>query len=454
MNDRRALAKLLDFIQNTQWETMDEGLRNQAKKCFLDLASVLCCGAKNNSAKKIAAYVEQNFPAGEVTIFATGRKTNLIGGAMANGMAANALDLDDGYSLLRGHPGSGFFGALLSAAEYSNCTYGQLLSAIVVAYETGIRQGYSIRDYFNWDHSTGSYSAFATAAGVGKLLNLDRNQMEMALSIADFIAPVNPAKRSCYVPSMNKDGIYYGQHAGMQAVMMALSGITGRNAIILDEKYVPYIDTLGKKYYMFDLYIKFYSCCRWAHSPINAISDLMDKHGFSSDDVEKVDVYTFGNAGTLYRCAPTCEDEAQYNIIYPLAAQLIFGNCGPLESSTDKMLDPRIKKMVERIEFHQFSEYDKVFPGKRLSHVEIRLKSGEILTSQPYEPKGDNNSEVGIQDLTDKAHSINELYATKDMVDKFIDAVLNTKESEPFSNVLDSIKTLAITNIHPEIKFI
>lgn len=454
MNDRRALVKLLHFIQDTRWEIMDNELRDQAKKCFLDLASVLCCGAKNNSSQAMASYVESNFPIGDVTILATGKKTNLIGGAMANGMSANALDLDDGYSLLRGHPGSGFFGALISAAEYADCTYGQLLAAIVVAYETGIRQGYAIRDYFTWDHSTGSYSAFAAAAGVGKLLQLDNDQMEMALSIADFIAPVNPAKRSCYVPSMNKDGIYYGQHAGTQAVMMAKSGITGRNAIILDDKYIPYIDTLGKKYYMYDLYIKFYSCCRWAHSPICAISGLMKQYHFTSEEVDKVDVYTFGNAGTLYRYAPTCEDEAQYNIIYPLAAQLIFGNCGPLESSTTKMLDSRVPEIVKRIEFHQYPEYDKVFPGKRLSHVRITMKSGEVYESLPYEPKGDHNAEVSIQDLIMKAHEINELYAPKEHVDRFVDSVMNTDASAPFSEVLEPIKTLAKTNVHPEIMFV
>ncbi len=454
MNDRHALGKLLDFIQDTHWNTISKEVQDQSKKCFLDLVAVLCCGAKNNSAKKAAAYVEANYPTGEVTIYSTGKKTNLIGAALANGMSANALDLDDGFSLLRGHPGSGFFGALLSAAEASNCTYGELLAAIVVAYETGIRQGFAIRDYFSWDHSSGSYSAFATAASVGKLLGLDRHELEMALCIADFIAPVNPAKRSCYVPSMNKDGIYWGQHAGTQAVMMAKSGITGQNAIILDEKYVPYIGTLGDKFYMFDVYIKFYSCCRWAHSPIGAISDMMKLYGFTSEDVKKVDVYTFGNAGTLYRCAPTCEDEAQYNIFYPLAAQLIFGDCGPIESSTTRMLDPRVKPMVERIEFHREPEYDKAFPGKRLSRVEIKLKDGKVLKSKPYEPKGDYNADVSILDVAEKAHKFNELYAPKEKVDNLVNAVLNTDTNAPFSLILETIKDLAVTNIHPEIVFI
>lgn len=74
MNDRHALSKLLDFIQNTHWDSMSKNVQEQARKCFLDLASVLCCGAKNNSAKKVAAYVEKNYPKGDVTIFSTGEK--------------------------------------------------------------------------------------------------------------------------------------------------------------------------------------------------------------------------------------------------------------------------------------------------------------------------------------------------------------------------------------------
>lgn len=454
MNDRKALEQLLGFIQNTQWENLSGDVQEQAKKCFLDLVGVLTAGAKNNSAKKAALYAKENYPSGDCTIFATGEKRNLIGAALANGMAANALDMDDGYSLLRGHPGSGFIGALLTASEESDCTYGEFLAALVVAYEVSIREGYSIRHFYGWDHSSGSYSTFGTAAAIGKLFGLNAEKMEMALSIADFIMPVNPAKRSCYVPSMNKDGIYYGQHAGAQAVKMAMSGITGKNPVLLDNEYIKYINTLGQKYYMFDLYIKFYSCCRWAHSPICALADLMKDYSFTADEVERLDVYSFGNAGTLYMEAPTCEDEAQYNIKYPIAAQLLFGNCGPLESSTTKMLDSRVPDTISKIEFHHEPEYDKVFPGKRLSRVEVILKDGRILKSGAYEPKGDRNSEITISDICDKIHAINDIYAPYDMTEKMIKTVLETPTSAPFSTVLSTIKTLASTNIHKEIEFI
>ena len=449
-----ALNKLLDYILDTTWDSLDHSVQRQARKCFLDLAGVLTAGAKNNSARKIADYVRKNYPAGECTIYATGEKTNLIGAAMANGMAANALDLDDGFSLLRGHPGAGFFGALLSAAELSDCTYGEFLAALVISYEISIRQGFSIRDYYKWDHSTGCYSAFGAAAGAGRLLGLNKKQMEAALSIADFIAPLNPAKRSCYFPSMNKDGVYWGQHAGAQAVMMALNGITGQNPVILDDAYLHLAESLGDKYYFFDLYIKFLSCCRWVHSPIRAITMLAEKHQFSIADVARIDVYSFGYAGTLYKEAPHCEDEAQYNIKYPIAAKLLFGDCGPLESSTAKMLDDRIPAILEKIEFHYDAVYDSYFPARRMSRVELTLTDGTRLVSDAVEPDGDHNVEIGIDRIAEKIYRINSLYAPDEMIREMIDAIEKTPAEAPFSEVLPRIKALAAANVHPEIQFI
>lgn len=454
MDREKYIDILLDFIQKTDCNTLNSNVVEQAKKCLLDLGGVLCAGAKNNSAKRAASYVTENYPTGSCTIVSTGKKTNLIGAALANGMSANALDMDDGYSLLRGHPGAGFFGGLLSAAEYSACTYGEFLAALVVSYEVSIRQGYAIRDYYEWDHSSGCYSAFGTAAGVGKLLRITRNELEMALGISDFIAPLNPAKRSCHIPSMNKDGIYYGQYVGMQAVIMAKNGITGKNPVIFDAAYRSYLDTLGKKFYMFDLYIKFYSCCRWVHSPIRAVKSVMEKNNILVNDIVKVDVYSFGNAGTLYKCAPKNEDEAQYNIKYPIAAQIIFGDCGPLESSTSRMLDKRIAPMIDKIEIYQESEYDKLFPTQRLSRVEVTVKGGRVMVSDVFEPEGEYNAAVTVDNISEKIRKINNLYAEQAYVDAFIDAVLNTSIEMPFEIILSKIRDLASRNIYSDIEFI
>ncbi len=453
-NNETSMKKLLDYINGKTWSTFSKEVQNQSVKCFLDLAGVIIAGAKNNTSKKAAAYVSDNYPLGDCTILSNGKKTNLIGAALANGMSANALDLDDGFSLLRGHPGAGFFGALLSAAEYSKCTYGEFLTALIISYEVSIRQGFAIRDFYKWDHSSGCYSAFGTAAGVAKLLKLSEEETEMALGIADFIAPLNPAKRSCYIPSMNKDGIYWGQHTGVQAVMMAKSGITGKNPVLCDDTYNYLVDSLDEKYYFFDLYIKFHSCCRWVHSPIRAIKALRNKYEFDLSDIAKIDVYSFGYAGTLYKEAPKCEDEAEYNIKYPIAATLLFGECGPIESSTDKMLDSRIPSIIEKIRFYNDPNYDKEFPAKRKSRVELTLNNGKTIISDTFEPEGDVNSEVTIEDLIKKVYDINKHYATKQELDCLIDKILNTSYNDSFDKIYSVIKELALNNINPKLVFI
>ncbi|MBQ0100371.1 MAG: MmgE/PrpD family protein, partial [Lachnospiraceae bacterium] len=168
----------------------------------------------------------------------------------------------------------------------------------------------------------------------------------------------------------------------------------------------------------------------------------------------KIDIYSFGNAGTLYREAPKNEDEAMYNIIYPIAAAVIFGICGPLESSTTRMLDPRVAPMIEKIEFHHEPEYDKVFPAQRLSRSEVTTKDGRKFVSRAFEPRGDHNADVTMEDLTEKLRWMNTIYADEASVDAFLSAVRDTKAEEPFETVYGHMKKVAKMNIHPEIKFI
>lgn len=63
------------------------------------------------------------------------------------------------------------------------------------------------------------------------------------------------------------------------------------------------------------------------------------------------------------------------------------------------MLDSRVKENIGKVKFHHDEEYDKVFPAKRLSRAEITLKSGEKFKSRAYEPDGDCNEKVSINDI-------------------------------------------------------
>ena len=67
------------------------------------------------------------------TIVVSGERVSAVGAALANGFAQNALDIDDGYRRVKGHPGAAFLPALLAALEVrGSCAGSEFLTALVV----------------------------------------------------------------------------------------------------------------------------------------------------------------------------------------------------------------------------------------------------------------------------------------------------------------------------------
>ena len=93
------LTLIVDYIQKTRIEKCDKNLQDHLRKCFLDLVMVTCCGTRNVSSEKIADYAKNVLNGNEATILRTGEKASLLGATLANAAAANALDIDDGYSI-------------------------------------------------------------------------------------------------------------------------------------------------------------------------------------------------------------------------------------------------------------------------------------------------------------------------------------------------------------------
>lgn len=108
------------------------------------------------------------------------------------GHSSNSFDIDDGHRAICGHPGTSFVAGVLAAALEKNATWREYLTTLTVCYELSIRWALAMQDHYKFLHSTGAYGAFGTAAGIGRLYGFDERQLNNALSIADFHAPMTP----------------------------------------------------------------------------------------------------------------------------------------------------------------------------------------------------------------------------------------------------------------------
>lgn len=423
-----------DYILDTKWDQIPQHIQERAIVCGIDLMMALIVGSNGNQfavGNKVASSIMAK---GDISIVGSKEKYNILGATIAMSHASNSFDIDDGHNMIKGHPGTSFVAGILAAAIEKKVSYKEFLTTLIVAYETSIRWALAIQNHYNYLHSTGAYGAYGTAAGIARLNNFSKEQLNNALSIADFHAPMTPVMRSVEYPSMNKDGVPFGALVGVMSVIETLAGSTGYGNLLETPAYQSYVDSLGQQFEIMNLYFKPYTCCRWAHQPIKACIDLMNEYAFESKDVQKVTINTFDSAAKLSKKIPHTADEAQYNIAWPVASALVCGEVGYNQVCELALGNQEVIAMMNRLEFVMDPEIDKQFPQKRLAWVHIELKDGTSYTSDVYAAPGEHTDNVDIHWITEKF-----LRITKPM--------LNTDEQKKILTILTENLTISVTEV-------
>lgn len=398
-----AAEKLETFILKQEWKDFPQNVRERAIACAVDLFGTMIACSETQMAKKGIVLAKKIYPAGDISVIGTKDRLSTMGAVVAYGYNINALDLDDGHNLIKGHPGAVLMAGILPVAIEMDASYQEFLAALVIGYEVAIRAGLALHKYYDFYHGTGSWGAFGVAAAVARLRKADKETLANALSIADYQGPLSPVMRVVETPSMNKDGIAWGAVTGAMAVEAAQCGITGRFYNLLEKDNQDFIQTLGETYEIQNLYFKYYPCCRWVHAPVRAILDIRKKYKLDVDEIKKIKIYTFKAAAKLSSKMPKLCDEAQYNMIYPVCVAFIEGEFLPVHDSEKYIAEhPEILLLMDKVEYAVKEEFESVFPQKRFAQVEIITNHNMHFVSDITEPWGEKEENIGINQISEK----------------------------------------------------
>ena len=94
----------IHFTLNIRWEDLPAGVQHQAKRCLMDTLGALIAGSQTPVAEIMRKTAREQFGGDQATIMVTGERVSAAGAALANGFFGNALDIDDGYRNVKGHP--------------------------------------------------------------------------------------------------------------------------------------------------------------------------------------------------------------------------------------------------------------------------------------------------------------------------------------------------------------
>jgi 2-methylcitrate dehydratase PrpD len=379
---------VLDFVTAIQWNDLPAAVRRQSKRCLLDLIGALIAGRRTPVGNLMAGVACEQFPGSQATIVVSGERVSAIGAALANGFAQNALDIDDGYRRIKGHPGAAFLPALLAALDVrGGCSGSEFLTALVIGYEIGIRAGLIRHAVYPTYHSSGSWGAVGAAACAGRLLGMPRTHLREALGTAEYHAPIAPMIKGIDVPCMGKDSLGWGNMTGLASVFLARRGFTGVEPLFSEPPEKEWVESLGRRYEILNLYFKPYAACRWAQPAVDGCLKLMRGNGLQPADIARVKVCTFASAAALTRQPPANTEEAQYNLAFPVAAALIDGAVGPVQVLPPRIFDRDILDLATRLEVEVAQEFEDRFPAKAIAAVEITTRDGKRYESGAVEAR-------------------------------------------------------------------
>jgi 2-methylcitrate dehydratase len=406
------LRKITDFVCNLRYEDLTPEAIHESKRRLLDSLGCAIGGytaEPSRIAREVAGAVRGDRTA---RVFGTLVRTTPDLAAFANGVMIRYLDLNDATGSGGGHP-SDAFAALLATADHHQTDGRTFILASVIVYELylGFFAGNRIRNR-GWDHVV--YTALAAAAGVAKMRGLDHAQTAHALSLA-------------LTPNLALEVVRRGQltmwkgcaggnacRNAVFAVDLAARGMTAPDQVFEGEQGLwnaagkfawPALPEPGGHFRVADSQLKIYPCEYHGQAPIEAMLAIRNK--IDPSEVEAIVVRTYWFAWSEIgsepeKWNPTTRETADHSIPFLVSAALLDGWVDAATYADKRMADPQLRAVIAKVEVIHDRELDQFQPHSVPCRLEVRLRSGERITSNVDHPLGHIRNPAGDKDIERK----------------------------------------------------
>jgi 2-methylcitrate dehydratase PrpD len=402
------MMRMNDFIHRLQWEMFPGDVKNQARRCLLDTLGAAMAGRLTGLSQIVhdyAAAVHPGTHVGGVSLWQDGRRVTAPGAALANAFTIDSFDIHDGHKLVKGHAGAAVIPAIFASLEDDGRAVPgkELLTRLVVGYEVALRAGMALHRTACDYHTSGAWNALGCAAVCARSLGMDEEPTRHALGIAEYHGPRSQMMRDIDYPTMVKDGSGWGAHVGVSAALLAKGGFTGAPAITVEGTDVADLwSDLGETWRLREVYFKPYAVCYWAQPAVVAVLGLKKTAKFRAEQVVKIRIATFHQAVRLGKRIPKDTEEAQYSLSFPVAAALVFGQLGIQELIGENLRHPEVLRLAGCMEVVEDAGFSALFPAQRLAVVEIELKDGRVLRSEPTQTRWEPSQPPSDEEILEK----------------------------------------------------
>jgi len=433
---------IAEFVTKSSLREVHPNVERVAKNAIIDCIGVTVPGTREDAGLIIQKYVKEvgGFPA--ASIIATNTRTTAPLAALANGVAAHVLDLDDTNMVLIGHPSVVLMPTVLAAGELAGASGETILLGYILGFEVMVKLAGVLNPehYEHGWHATSTFGALGAAAAASRILGLSKEQTQRALGLATSLAGGVRRNFGTMTKSFHAGN---AARAGLESALLCQSGFTA-HAEILDqtmgfmdifgkasaEQRASIADSLGNPYELVSsgIDIKRYPCCGAMQAAIDAAIAIREATDLSVEEIESIHCgeNALGPEILVYPF-PQTPLEAKFSIEYGVCRALLDGRLGLEEFSEVKIKDPAIQEMLRKTRSFVHPELKEVRQSEKdrsqqfPAIITAKLKDGTEITEKVYYAKGRWENPLTEEEIFEKYR----IYAGTHLSQKQVESSLN-----------------------------
>ncbi|UCE51655.1 MAG: MmgE/PrpD family protein [Desulfobacterales bacterium] len=451
----RLTKEIVQRCHDLSFNTLSEEVIDRVKYLLLDYIGVAVRGSLSESSRPVHRFI-RNVDKREdgAVVFGTNIRAIPPYAALANGIAAHSVELDDVVNEASLHPAVAIMTAAVAAANMITCTGKEFIEAIVAGYEVTTKLGIALdpaAHYAQGFHPTGTCGTMGAAITVSKILKSDQQSMLNAFGIAgsqaagsmEFLTDGAFTKR--FHPG-------WAAHSGIIAACLAREKLTGPSTIIEGRfgflhAYSPksnsskVLENWGNPYEVMRTSIKPHACCRYKQGPIDGILQIMHENQLTASDIEKVNLAILKAGVPLIaepeeiKYNPKSIVDAQFSMPFGAAVAIMFGKATLDEYTMENIASVEVKSMMNKIYCVEDKEIEKEFPKKWPALVTIITKTRKKYSTKIEYPKGDPENPFSWNELIAKFQNLVSPVYSETRQKQILDNVRSLEQAEDINNL-------------------
>jgi len=411
-------ARMSRWAAGLQYKDIAPEAVYQAKRFLLDSLGCALGGYEQHDVKIALDVLGEVAGPGPATVIGTGKRIDPVSASLANALMIRCMDYNDIYwQQDPSHP-SDIFPAALACCERAGSGGQELIVGLVLGHEFEMRFCEAafpgVRER-GWHHAT--LTAFVSPIVAGRALHLAWEQIQHAIGISASRHCTLGAVTAGKLTMMKNTVDPMATQSGVFAALLAERGYTGPEHVIDGKEGLTHVfgadwkldlltDWLGGSWRITQCGMKAFPTEALTHTPISAVLDLVKTNDLYPEQVEKIQIRSLARAADILsdpsKYDPHTKETADHSLPYVIAAALVERQVTPAQFTMEKIMDPRIREQLKKVEVVADPEVEKVFPALQRVIVNIHTTDGRSYSKQLDYPKGDPRNPLTDQEVEEK----------------------------------------------------